>query len=116
MVSFEDYIRGLLNFDVSDIALNSIRIKRGIAEAADVSTLSIRTLELAEADALRWYVTSPSTYTGVKDSDGGWSHQEASSSLTDADKRLFSARAAAIYGKWGESNGFGSRIKIVNLY
>ena len=115
-VSFEDYIKGLLGFEISDLALNTIRIKRGIDYAADVSILSIRTLELAEADAIKWYVSSPTNFTGSKDSDGGWSHQDASSSLSESDRKLLMNRASMLYAKWGEQNGYGVTAKIINLY
>lgn len=115
-VSFEDYIKGLLGFEISDLALNTIRIKRSIDYAADVSTLSTRTLELAEADAIKWYVSSPSNFTGSKDSDGGWSHQDSSSSLSESDRKLLMNRATMLYSKWGEQNGYGVTAKIINLY
>ena len=113
-VTFEDYISGKVGFDINDLALNSIRIKRNIDYAADVTTLTIRTLELAEADALMWYATSASSYTGVKDSDGGWSHQEASSSLSSQDRSSMKSTALSLYRKWGENNGYGT-IRLVNL-
>lgn len=115
-VSFEDYIKGLLGFEISELALNTIRIKRGIDYATDVSTLSIRVLELSEADAIKWYVSSPTNYTGSKDSDGGWSHQDASSSLSESDRKSLMNRASMLYSKWGEQNGYGVNAKIINLY
>lgn len=113
-VTFENYISGKIGFEISDLALNSIRIKRNIAFAADVTTLTIRTLELAEADALMWYATSSSSYTGVKDSDGGWSHQDASYSLSSTDRSGMRSTALSLYRKWGENNGYGT-IRLVNL-
>ncbi len=113
-VSFEDYLKGILAFDITEQALNSIRIKRNIDFGTDVKTLIIRTIELAQADALMWYATLPSSKTGAKDSDGGWSHQEATVSISSEDRKAFRSQAMAIYRKWGESNGLGT-FKIVNL-
>ena len=101
-------------FDITEQALNSIRIKRNIDFGTDVKTLIIRTIELAQADALMWYATLPSSKTGAKDSDGGWSHQEATVSISSEDRKAFRSQAMAIYRKWGESNGLGT-FKIVNL-
>ncbi len=114
-VTFENYIKGKLSFPITELALNSIRTKRGISFGADVITINTRTLELSEADAIMWYVTSSSSVSGEKDSDGGWSHQEASYSLSTSDRNTLKNMALSIYRKWGESSYLGI-VKIVNLY
>lgn len=113
-VTLEDYLRGLVDFDVSEQALNSIRMYRGIKKGADVSELSQRTRDLAYADLLMWASTSPSSYTGGKDSDGGWSHTESSKTITVSDKKRFESMAKAIY-KLYQDRRYTSSIRIVSL-
>lgn len=114
-VTIEDYLKGLVDFDVSEQALNSIRIYRGIKKGADINELSQKTKDLAYADLLMWASTSPSSYTGGKDSDGGWSHTESSKTLSVTDKKRFESMAMAIYKRYQDKR-YTSSIKIVNLW
>ncbi len=113
-VELATYIRGLVSFDVPDIAINSIRIKRGIPKEVDVTTLNKKTLELVRADVLMWASTSYSVYSGTKESDGGWSSQEASKTITASDKKRFAEEARSIYFAYGDNDVSGS-IVITNL-
>jgi len=101
--TLESYLRGRVGFELPDAALMGIRIDRGLAIGLDVTTLSTQTKELCLADALMYGVNSPSQVQGAKDSDNGWSHQEASGTLSITDKRLIRTQANAIYKKYGEA-------------
>lgn len=114
-VTIEDYLRGLVAFDVPDSALNSIRVFRSIARGADIEELSQRQKDLAYADLLMWASSNPSSYTGSKQSDGGWSQTEASRTLTVTDKRRFEDQARSIYKQYGDPR-YSSNIKIINLW
>lgn len=114
-VSFEDYLRGQVAFDIPDSALNSIRINRKITKGEDVSELSSRTLRLAYADVLYWAGTMPSNITAAKDSDGGWSHQDEAKTLSITDKEGLRKEASNIYRQYGESK-YTSTVTIVNLW
>lgn len=114
-VTIEDYLRGLVAFDVPDSALNSIRVFRNISKGADVVELSQRQKDLAYADLLMWASSNPSSYTGEKQSDGGWSQTGASKTLTATDKRRFEDQARSIYKQYGDPR-YSSSIKIVNLW
>ena len=102
---FELYIRGAVSFDVPDITLNNIRISRVIKYAQDVSELSTQTLELALADVLMYGASRPSSITGAKDSDGGWSHTDGSTTIGNSDRIFLRTRALDIYKKYGENTG-----------
>lgn len=114
-VSIESYLRGLVGFDVSDSALNSMRIFRNIAKESDVADLTLREKELLYADLLMWAATSPTSYTGSKDSDGGWSHTEAGKTISVTDKKRFEQAAKTIYKKYLDRK-YSSSIKIKNLW
>lgn len=114
-VSIEDYLRGLVGFDVNETTLNSIRINRNIKKGSDISELSEKDKDLAYADLLMWASTNPSSYTGSKSSDGGWTQTEASKTLTVSDKKSFRDMAMDIYKRYGDSR-YTSKIRIVNLW
>jgi len=111
---FELYIRGAVSFDVPDITLNNIRISRGISYLQDVSELSVKIQELSLADVLMYGASRPSSVTGAKDSDGGWSHTEGGSTISNSDRIFLRTRALDIYKKYGESVG-SSGITFGNL-
>lgn len=114
-VTIEDYLCGKVGFDVSESALNSIRVFREIPKHKDVSELNLRSKELVYADLLMWAATSPTSYTGSKDSDGGWNHTEASKTISVTDKKRFEKEAKAIYKKYQDRN-YSASIKIKNLW
>lgn len=112
--TIEDYLMNQVGFPVTEGALNNIRIRRDIPYGADVSSLSERILDLAYADVLMWGANSPTTVTGAKDSDGGWTHQDESRTMAITDKRLMRSTAMDIYKKWGDSM-YSSTLKFVTL-
>lgn len=112
--TIEDYLINQVGFPVTDGALNNIRIRRSIPYGADVSSLPERTLDLAYADVLMWGANSPTTVTGAKDSDGGWSHQDESRTMAITDKRLMRSTAMDIYKKWGDEM-YSSTLKFATL-
>lgn len=103
IVTLEAYLKASVGFNLPDAALMKIRIDRGLQIGLDVSTLSTQVRELCFADCLMYGVNSPSQVQGAKDSDNGWSHQEASGTLSITDKRLIRTQANAIYKKYGEA-------------
>ena len=101
--TIEDYLLGSVPFSVASSALNNIRVTRGIAYGADVATLSTKTIQLAVADVLMWGATSYTSWSGQKDSDGGWSHTEGSFTLSADDKASMRSRAMQIYKLYGDA-------------
>ena len=114
IVSIEEYLKGKVGFDVPDSALSSIRIDRKIEKGVDVETLDQKTKDLAYADLLMWGATNPSSYTGSKNSDGGWTQTEASKTITATDKKEFRQLAMSIYRKYGDGK-YKSKIRKINL-
>lgn len=114
-VSIEDYLKGMVGFDVPASTINSIRINREIAKGADVAELSDKDKDLAYADLLMWASTNPSSYTGSKQSDGGWTQTEASKTLNASDKKSFRSMAMDIYKRYGDRR-YTPKVRIRNLW
>lgn len=109
------YIRGKVGFEITDSAIDAILLERGVDGNTDVSDLSFEEKELLYADALMWGATLPTVYSGTKESDGGWTHTEGSSTIQASDKKRFEAIAQEIYSKYNDPKKVKSKIKIVNL-
>ncbi len=114
-ISIEDYLKGLVGFDVTESVLNSIRIYREIKKGTDVTELSTKERDLLYADLLMWASTSPTSYTGTKEADGGWSKTEANKTISVTDKKRFENLAMSIYKKYLDRK-YNPSIKIVNLW
>ena len=114
-VSIEDYLKGMVGFDVPTSTINSIRINREITKGSDVAELSDKDKDLAYADLLMWASTNPSSYTGSKQSDGGWTQTEASKTLNASDKKSFRSMAMDIYKRYGDRR-YTPKVRIRNLW
>lgn len=110
-IPIESYLRGLVGFDVTDSALTSILLSRKIAFNADINDLTQKELDLLYADLLMWALTNPSSYTGAKQSDGGWSQTEASKTITATDKKRYEKMANDIYIKYNDSRKLSANIR-----
>lgn len=114
-ICIEDYLKGLVGIDVTESVLNSIRIYREVKKGTDVTELSTRERDLLYADLLMWASTSPTSYTGTKEADGGWSRTEANKTISVTDKKRFENLAMSIYKKYLDRK-YNPSIKIVNLW
>lgn len=113
-ITIEEYLRGKVGFEVSDSTLTSILIDRAIPEQTDVCDISVKNRELAYADLLMWGATNPTSYSGSKEADGGWSHTEGSKTISVSDKNRWASMANSIYEKYDDNN-LKPRIRIFNL-
>ncbi len=111
----EDYLRGVVSYQVADNALNSILFKRKIAAGEMASVLTEKLLDLCTADLYLWCATTPSTQNNTEDSDGGWKHVEGGWQTSAYDKRELRAMAKELYEKWGENMPGKSKMKIVHF-
>lgn len=115
-MSIVSYLKGKVGFEISDSALNAILADRGTDSTTDISDITEKQRELLYADVLMWGATLPTTYSGAKESDGGWSHTEGSSTIQAADKKRFESIANDIYSKYNDPKRAKSKIKIINLW
>lgn len=114
-LTIEDYLKGLVGFDVTDSVLDSIRIYRNVKKGTDTEELTVKQKDLLYADLLMWASTSPTSYTGTKESDGGWSKTESNKTISVTDKKRFENMAMAIYKKYLDRK-YNPSIKIINLW
>ena len=111
----EEYLRGVVGYQIADNALNSILFKRKIAAEAMASSLTEKQLDLCTADLYLWRAATPSTQNITEDSDGGWKHVEGGWQTSAFDKRELRAMAKELYEKWGENMPGKSKMKIVHF-
>ena len=110
----KDYLKNSVSFEVPDATISCILELRGETLTSEISVSDMKSAELSLADVLMYGSTYPTTSRGAKDSDGGWSHTDATVSMSITDKSDLRKRAAIIYRKYGEVvEGLG--IKIQNL-
>ena len=102
-ISVEEYLRGCVGFEVSDNAITTILIDRGINPGTDVSNLDKRTKDLCKADLYMWCASTPSTIGSVEDADGEWKHKEGGTQSSAYDKRNLRQMAYDIYKRYGEN-------------
>lgn len=114
-MTIESYLRGLVGFDITDEALESILFDRDVSSDTDITTLTRKQKDLLYADMLMWAATRPSSYTGTKESDGGWSRTEGSSTLLKSDKERFEELANNIYDRYDDDRKAQSDIRIIKL-
>lgn len=115
IMTIESYLRGLVGFDITDEALESILFDRNIIANTDAATLTRKHKDLLYADTLMWAATKPSSYTGTKESDGGWSYTAGSSTLLKSDKERFEEIANSIYDRYDDERKAQTDIRIINL-
>jgi len=101
--TIEEYLRGCVGFEVTDSAISTILIDRGIAPGTDVSTLEKRQKDLCRADLYMWCASTPSVTGSVEDANGVWKHKEGGTQSSND-----------IYALYGE-NVRKSSVRIVNL-
>ena len=111
----KDYLVNMVSFQVPDATISCILELRGATVSTVFSSSDLKTAELSLADVLMYGATLPSSKSGVKDSDGGWSHSEGAISISASDKAGFRKRAFSIYAKYGETVADNSGITLCNL-
>lgn len=112
--TIEEYLRGCVGFEVTDSAISTILIDRGIAPGTDVSTLEKRLKDLCRANLYMWCASTPSVTGSVEDANGVWKHKEGGTQSSAYDKRYLRQMANDIYALYGE-NVRKSSVRIVNL-
>lgn len=99
-MTIEQFLRGLVDFNVSDSTLASILYLRQVVMGTDVECVSEKQRDLCLAD-LYVYMSNSSTITsGEYESDGGWQHRSAAQNVTNRSE--LRKMAKDIYRKWGD--------------
>lgn len=107
----EVFLRGCVGYSVTDEALMSIFVKRGVEPGTPATSLPVKTLELCKADLYVYCATLPSTTSTVEDADAGWRHKEGGTQKSVSDTARLIQMANVIYEKYGEAT-YKSTIKM----
>lgn len=102
-IPVEAYLRGCVGYTVSDEALLSIFIKRGVEMGTPAASLTTKVLELCKADLYVYCASLPSTSATVEDADAGWKHREGGIQKGVSDNGRLMQMANYIYSKYGEA-------------
>lgn len=98
----EQYVRGIVNMDLSDEVIANILSDRQIQPDSLVSNLDLKTKMLLKADVYMACSNMPSVKVSVEDADGNWKHKEGGGQISETDKIRWTAIANSIYAQYGE--------------
>lgn len=110
-MTVEEYLYGCVGFDVTEAAVSTILIDRGVERGYPVLELDKRTKDLCRADLYMWCASTPSKIGSIEEADGYWKHKEGGKESSAFDKRNLRAMANDIYKMYGE-NTIKSSIKL----
>lgn len=110
-MTVEDYLYGCVGFEVSESAISTILVDRGVEAGSSVLALDKRTKDLCRADLYMWCASTPSKTGSVEEADGYWKHKTTGAESSAFDKRNLRAMANDIYKKYKE-NVISSSIRI----
>ena len=97
----EDYLRDLTAFDITEGAIENVLIDAGVPAGSEVTSLSVRQMDLCKAYTYLWCASTPSITGSVEDSDSGWSHREGGKQSSAYDKRLMRQMGLDLLAKYG---------------
>jgi len=115
--TISDWLRGKIDFDFSDSAIDAVLFDRMVDKSTPASDISVRDRELCYADLLMYAASSSTSTQGEYESDGGWQHQKSNKNVVD--RTSMRETAARIYAKWNDTNAESanaSRITMKSLY
>ncbi len=97
----EDYLKDLTAFDITEGAIENVLIDAGVPAGSEVTSLSVRQMDLCKAYTYLWCASTPSITGSVEDSDSGWSHREGGKQSSAYDKRLMRQMGLDLLAKYG---------------
>lgn len=112
-MKIEQWLTGMVDFDVPSAALQAILINNRVNSGECVLNLTEKEKDLCLADLYMWLSASSTATKGEYISDGGWQHQK--SNKTVVDRRGLREQARRLYAKWGSEKAatakMGMRMK-----
>lgn len=99
--SINSYLQGCASFDIS-IFIPKVLRGRKVQFKEDLDHMDERTIFLCEADLYMEMRKLPSTRQHERDSDGGWSHDGGSITISNSYRKILMADALTIYQKYGD--------------
>jgi hypothetical protein len=102
--TIEEWVRGMVDYDLPDNTVKAKLYNRGIAEGTYMSDLEdtegVKKRDLLLADIYYWVAGTSSVTSGEYESDGGWQHQKANKNVVD--RKSLVLMADKIYAKYDE--------------
>lgn len=97
--SINSYLQGCAPFDITGFIPGVLR-GRGVKYKEDLNNMDEQMIELCEADLYMRMTKIPSSRQHERDSDGGWSHDGGSITISDSYRNMLTADALTIYTKY----------------
>lgn len=97
-MTIEQYLQGKVDFNLTDANIQAILYDRGVAEGADMSTVTEMQKDLCLADLYMLLANSSVSSSGEYESDGGWQRQVSAKNVHNRTGLV--ALAKALYDKW----------------
>lgn len=97
--SINSYLQGCAPFDISNFIPGVLR-GREVPYKEDLNHMEVSLIELCEADLYLRMTKIPSSRQHERDSDGGWSHDGGSITISDNYRNMLTADALTIYNKY----------------
>lgn len=119
-MTIEQYLRGLVAYDLPDETLRAILFRRKISDGSIITDLSddederIKMCELCLADVYMYCASLPSTKNNSSEADGQWKSEQGGYQRSAYDARQLRAMANDIYSKYGEVTQ-GQKIRLVSI-
>lgn len=99
--SINSYLQGCAPFDISGFIPGVLR-GRDVPYKEDLKNMEDQMIELCEADLYMRMTKIPSSRQHERDSDGGWSHDGGSITISDSYRTMLTADALTIYNKYDD--------------
>lgn len=98
-MNIEQYLRGKIDYEITDATMASILFDRGISANTSVENTTEKQRDLCLADLYVFVSRSSISTSGEYESDGGWQKKKASKTINN--RGGYVRLAKALYEKWG---------------
>lgn len=100
--TIENYLRGKVrNIEISDDAMLSALIDAEVEAGTLAADTTEKQRDLSLASIFIWIAGSPTRSQSIRDSDGGWSHEEGGEQMSALAANRYLAMANELRKKWG---------------
>lgn len=99
--SINSYLQGCAPFDITGFIPGILRFRK-VKYGEDLDHMKDQLIELCEADLYMRMTKLPSSRQHESDSDGGWSHNGGSITISDSYRKMLLSNALSIYKKYGD--------------
>lgn len=112
--TISEYLMGISDL-LTEKGLRQVLAKRKLTPDVEVSDLSERDLDLAEAEVYYWLTNLPVGGSVQKIADGNYSYSDGGWQVSGANIDEWRKKYTSLRSKWGEEAVLKSKIRIINL-